>query len=195
MRAGRVAALVAAVCLMAWPRAAGAQQAPAPDTLLVPAGPTPAGAMVRSVILPGWGQAAVGSPLRGGVYFLGHTVNVFMLLKTRARLGEIRSIAGRREGVLRDSVATANPDLSPEELAALQAEATEDDAPLEGFRALEDSREQQREDWLVWGGFWLLAGAVDAYVAAQLSDFPADVIVRPGSRGALELGLSIGAPR
>lgn len=163
---------------------------PPADTVLR-MGPTPAGAFLRSLLIPGWGQGAVGSYWRGGVYFGGHVANTFMLVKTRGRLQEIRRVGARREGMVRDSVLTADPQAPPDSLAA----AVERDLVVRRALALERSREQQQEDWLVWSAFWLLANAVDAYVAAQLADFPADVLVRPTTTGTLQVGIGIPAGR
>lgn len=164
-------------------------QAPATDTVLVPRGPTPAGAFLRSVLIPGWGQGTVGSYWRGGIYFGGHIGNVFMLLKTRASLEEIRGREVRREAFVRDSLMEDDPEITAEEIAA----AVEGDAVRAHAASLRGSREQQQEDWLVFGGFWLLANAVDAYVAAQLVDFPGDLIIRPRADRRLELGVAIPA--
>src|SRR5690606_11824064 len=57
---------------------------------------TPRGALIRSLIVPGWGQAYTGSYLRGGIYFAAQMGSWYMLLKTMARLGEARSIERQR---------------------------------------------------------------------------------------------------
>lgn len=57
------------------------------------AGPpvTPLGAFARSLVLPGWGQAAVGRPGRGAFYFGMEAVSVFMVFKTQAKLEAARA--------------------------------------------------------------------------------------------------------
>lgn len=181
--------LSASSALAQQPDTAGAPRpaAATADTVLVPGGPTPAGAFLRSALVPGWGQGAVGSYWRGGIYFGGHLANVFMLLKTRGKLEEVRGREARRERMLRDSLLAENPEL-PSDSVAL---AIENDLVIGHAQGLQRSREQQQEDWLVWGAFWLLANAVDAYVAAQLADFPGDLILRPATAGTLELGVSL----
>ncbi|MBT8462517.1 MAG: hypothetical protein KJO44_08325, partial [Gemmatimonadetes bacterium] len=47
---------------------------------------TPMGAFFRSLILPGWGQAAVDQPVRGAFYFTMEAASLWMLFKTQAKL-------------------------------------------------------------------------------------------------------------
>ncbi len=47
---------------------------------------SPAGAMLRSVILPGWGQTAARQPARGAIYFTVWSGGVFMILKANSEL-------------------------------------------------------------------------------------------------------------
>jgi hypothetical protein len=47
---------------------------------------SPAGAMLRSVILPGWGQTAARQPARGAIYFTVWSGGVFMILKSNAEV-------------------------------------------------------------------------------------------------------------
>jgi hypothetical protein len=66
------------------PTASQPQEA-APDTLFRP--PTsPMGAFFRSLVLPGWGQAAVDQPLRGAFYFTMEAGSLFMLFKSKSKL-------------------------------------------------------------------------------------------------------------
>jgi hypothetical protein len=62
--------------------AAGADQA-APDRERPV---SPAGAMLRSVIVPGWGQTAARQPARGALYFTVWSGGIFMIVKTNADL-------------------------------------------------------------------------------------------------------------
>ena len=95
---------------------------------------TPVGALVRSLVLPGWGQTAVGRPARGAVYFVAEAASLFMVFKTQAKLD------AARRGVGADST-------------------------------LVESREQQREDWIVLSVFWALMSGVDAWVSTHLYGF------------------------
>jgi hypothetical protein len=162
-------------------------------------GPSPMGALVRSIVVPGWGQFHVRSPGRGFAYMAVHGVNSFMLVKTFRRLDDARD---RRDDALetaRDSIqmqaATdtalaelleANPD-TLDDLAAADPEANR-------LRQLSTSRRQQREDWMVWAGFWIVASGIDAFVAAHLADFPAEIDVQPvrdSGEARMEVGVRV----
>ncbi len=138
---------------------------PPPEPADVPAavvdsgGPpvTPMGAFFRSLILPGWGQAAVDRPVRGAFYFTMEAASLWMLFKTQSKLD-----AARRAG--------------------------DDD--------LADSRQEQKEDWIVMAVFWALFSGVDAWVSAHLWDFEGAVVPPPdGSPGvAVQYSVPIGGP-
>ena len=59
---------------------------------------------------------------------------------------------------------------------------------------LVDAREQQREDWIAWSLFWLLASGVDAFVNAHLADFPAAIELEPAQDRSLSVSLQIPLP-
>jgi hypothetical protein len=44
------------------------------------------GAFFRSLVLPGWGQASVGQPVRGAFYFTMEAASLWMLFKAQAKL-------------------------------------------------------------------------------------------------------------
>lgn len=54
---------------------------------------SPTGAMLRSIIVPGWGQIAARQPARGAIYFTVWSGGVFMILKSNAEA----NAAGRGE--------------------------------------------------------------------------------------------------
>ena len=162
--------------------------------------PSPGGAFLRSVLVPGWGQAAYGAYFRGGIYFGAEAGSWFMLLKTRAKLGEARNLERWRVRVARDSalaMIAANDSLAahyaerPDELEAAVRLAVEDDAGVVSIRNLVDARKEQREDWLVLTLFWMLASGIDAFVNAHLSDFPARVNAQPRPDGGVDLGITL----
>ncbi len=62
---------------------AGVQEPVQPPT-------TPLGAFARSLIIPGWGQAAVDQPGRGAFYFAAESVSLFMVIKSQAELDAAR---------------------------------------------------------------------------------------------------------
>lgn len=77
-RAVPESAVVTSAANLAVP-AGGAQ-----DSLQPPV--TPMGAFVRSLLIPGWGQAAVDQPGRGAFYFAAGSFTVFMVIKSQAEL-------------------------------------------------------------------------------------------------------------
>jgi len=52
------------------------------------AGPpvSPMGALLRSMVVPGWGQAVVDQPVRGAFYFTMEAASLWMLFRTQAAL-------------------------------------------------------------------------------------------------------------
>lgn len=177
---------------------AAAQDAPrrAADQDSIARLPSPAGAMIRSFVIPGWGQAYAGSYTRGSIYVAAQSASWYMMLRTIAKLNIARETERRLVRIAQDSVLRdAASDLERlEELldnpSALDAEV-EDDAAVQSVRGLVDSREEQREDWIAWVLFWTLASGVDAFVGAHLADFPAGVSAEPGSDGGLDLRISV----
>lgn len=144
-----------------------------PDTL--PVSPLPArsprGAFVRSLVLPGWGQAWVGQPVRGGVYFAMEAGALWMTIKSRRKLQQARA----EERWLRESGLLG---------------ATEPHGPVR-------AREDQVEDWMTLAIFLLFFAGADAYVAAHLADVGEHVGVAPAPEGGLRMQVSVpwGRPR
>lgn len=175
---------LALLLLAAAPAAAQVQPVqPAPDTArAAPRGPVPApapadtvggvspgGAFLRSLVLPGWGQSAVGAPGRGAVYFALEAGSLWMVYKTQRKL----QYARRRQAYLR-------------EVGEL-----EEDRQL----GLVSAREEQMEDWITLAGFLLLFNAADAFVAAHLADFDERIGVVPGRTGGAEVRVTLPAGR
>lgn len=122
---------------------------------------SPRAAMVRSFVIPGWGQAYVGAPGRGALYFGVEAASVWMVYKSHQQLRAARDLE-----------------------RSLHAEGA---LPLGERLQVVRSREAQVEDWLTWSIFVLLFSGADAYVAAQLADFDERFGVRPGANGRLQL--------
>src|SRR5437867_1580150 len=66
-------------------------------TLTLPAdtmhrGVRPMGAFLRSLVLPGWGQAATGRPMTGGVFVAWEGVTVMMTLKAQQEANYFKAI-------------------------------------------------------------------------------------------------------
>ncbi len=149
---------------------------------------SPGGAFVRSMLIPGWGQAVSESPGRGAFYFTVQSVGVWMILKTSKTLGSASDILAMRrlEATQRLS---ADPLVDPADLAA----AIDADPGVVSALELKGIRRQQREDWLSFGVFFLLLGGADAFVAAHLAGFPdpLEVAIRPLPDMGLEVGFSL----
>lgn len=158
--------LLAALALAPALRAQQVPQATPPaDTAREDQGVSPRGAFLRSLVLPGWGQSAVGAPGRGGVYFALESVSLWMLYRTQQRLSEARA---QQAFLLETGV------LAPQEEYGLVT-----------------SREQQRQDWLVLSIFWLFFAGADAYVAAHLRNFEERVGVQPDPDGGLRIEATV----
>jgi hypothetical protein len=167
-----------ALLLLAAPAAAQVRdtaRAPAPPAARVdtaaavvdtfPGGITPKGAFLRSLVLPGWGQSAVGAPGRGAVYFGLEAGSLWMLYKSRQKLSAAREgQAAERQG------GTLPPDRSLGRV---------------------ESREEQVEDWLTLSIFWLFFSAADAFVAAHLADFDEHIRLGPAAGGGAGVQASV----
>jgi hypothetical protein len=123
-------------------RAASAQTSTADSTRTV----RPSAAMLRSALLPGWGQLYTGHPFKAAwVAAAGAT---FVTLTVRAD-NRVSDLAGRRGGIT-----------DPVERDALEGD-------IEAWRI-------ERRRWLVWSASLWIYAVVDAYVDAQLHDFDAE---------------------
>lgn len=163
------------------------------DSGRVDAPPGPGGSFLRSALVPGWGQAAHGAYVRGGVYFAAQTGSWFMLGKTLAKLAEARDVERRRMAFVEDSLlaeAAADDALAAgfEDADSLAA-AVAADSLVQDIRGLIDARKQQREDWIAWTVFWTLAAGADAFVTAHLSEFPASIVAEPRRGGGFRFGI------
>lgn len=148
---------------------------------------SPRGAFLRSMAVPGWGHALVGSYTRAGFYVAIQGGTAWMLVKTESRrrtaldLLELREMEAdsrlRAQGLTPDSAALAVAS-DPEVVAAQE---------------LVEARGQQREDWVALGIAMIFLSGVDAYVSTHLADFPEplEVSVAPAGEGRVEVGLSI----
>jgi len=173
MTALRLPILLALLCLAAPAAAQEVEPVLPPADTLHDDRPSATGALLRSLVLPGWGQASYERYIRGGVFFSGHVGNTFMLFKTLTKLDEAEDLLARREAAtlaeLRDQGVT-DADSLRTQLAA--------NPQVRRLRSLVDARKEQREDWIAVGLFWILISGVDAFVQAQLADFPAEIAAR-----------------
>jgi hypothetical protein len=111
---------------------------------------TPTGAFLRSLVLPGWGQARLNRNVTGGLFLLWEGVCATMVWKAQWQLAYARE-RGK-------------------------------------FVA---SHTQEREDWIVLLVFNHLVAAAEAYVSANLYDFPAALKVRVLPGGRAGVGISV----
>lgn len=149
MRVG--AALLAAWLLVAAPLAAQAR----PDSVAVRSRPSPLGYFARSLLIPGWGQAALDRKLSGGLFVAFEGVAVGMALKANHEMRYLeRTGSGRLE-----------------------------------------SKRAERGDWLFLIAVNHLFAGMEAFVSANLYDFPGELQARvlPGGRRAL--GITLPIPR
>ena len=195
--AGVLAATAVAIAALAMPGEARAQEAQANvepeaadsvEALPSTGRPSPGGAFLRSILVPGWGQASSGSYGRAAFYFLAQAGNVWMAYKTNS----LRGTARRRQQML-EAAKTAELLRGGVEPEALEAELAADES-IEDIRLLATARDEQMEDWVALLVFFTFFGGADAFVSAHLADFPAPLTVEPvaGPSGtAFEVGLSL----
>jgi hypothetical protein len=137
-----------------------------PETVEFPGPPrSPLGAFVRSMAIPGWGQAWVGAHTRGGVYFAMEAGSLWMVYRTRQKLAE----AEARDAWLREIGQLGERERSP----------------------LVRSRRDQREAWVTLAVFTVFLSGADAFVSAYLADFDDRVLVIPEDDGAFRIQASI----
>ena len=111
---------------------------------------TPVGAFLRSLILPGWGQARLQRNVTGGLFLLWEGVCATMVWKAQWQLEYARA---RQKFVA--------------------------------------SHTQEREDWIALLVFNHLFAGAEAFVSANLYDFPKALKVRALPGGATGVGLEI----
>lgn len=170
----------------------GAQSAAAQDTLAVRDTTTarrfaPGKALMRSLIVPGWGQFSVGAYKRGAFFAALQGTSYYMLARTHSRLGKAEDKLDTRVTAVRDSLIAAAD--------TVDLEARVDTAQsVVAARSLVTSRERQMQDWITYTLFFTLASGVDAFVAAHLADFPVQIDAEPQTGGSLDLKLSVPLP-
>ncbi len=111
---------------------------------------TPGGAFLRSLIIPGWGQARLGRNVTGGLFLLWEGVCATMVWKAEWQLDYARE----RGKFVKSHV-------------------------------------QEREDWIVLLVFNHLVAGAEAYVSANLYDFPAALTIRRLPDGRTGIGVSV----
>jgi hypothetical protein len=149
---------------------------------------SPSKALLRSFLIPGWGQFSVGAYKRGAFFLAAQGSSYYMLVRTNSRLDKAEGNLDTRITVVRDS------------LIALGGDTTNLEARLDTMnvidpaRSLVASRKRHMQDWITYTIFFTLASGVDAFVAAHLADFPAQVGADPQPDGSVDLKLSVPLP-
>jgi hypothetical protein len=147
----------------------------------------PGGALLRALLVPGWGHASIGSHGRGGFYLGTQAVVGWMLVRTRGRISAAEELETLRAAVVRRTLADEGIDDEVEIEAALAEDERVADA-----RSLVAARQQQWEDWLAVGIFAVFLSGADAFVSAHLQPFPVEVDLVPvNDRGRTELTVRI----
>ncbi len=214
--------LIAFVIVFATSRAAAAQEPVPRDTAAVPAdtaaadtlrplgprapapvdttrhGPSPRSAMLKSLVLPGWGQFSSGSYVRGSIYMAIGLSSWGMLGKTLHKLGQAEDRRDLAVAAAVDSLITLvrEDSLIAEQLKDpfVFREAVMQDSLVAHRTNLVDARRQQRQDWIAYTAFFTFLNALDAYVAAHLKDFPAELDVERRADGGVAVGMRVALP-
>lgn len=155
--------------------------------------PSPGGAFLRAIALPGWGHASIGSYTRGGFYFLAQSATAWMMVRVRQRIAAAEDLRELREARVRAELAAEGVE-DPVEIE----EALDGDEGVSAARSLVSARDQQFEDWLALGIFLVFLSGADAFVSAHLADFPEPVRLdlRPvGERWEVGVSVPVGGGR
>lgn len=123
---------------------------------------SPMGALWRSMLLPGWGQAKLGRRVTGAFFVFWEGITLTMTLKSIHQLDYLKTVESEND--------------------------------LESQERVESKR-NEIQDWAVLLVFNHLLAGVEAYVAAQLWDFPEEltVAVLPGGGVGMRLALPLPA--
>lgn len=162
---------------------AGATSTPRPiDPAKVPP-LAPGAAFLRSALLPGLGQAALNRPVAGAVFFAAEAFSLAMWRKASYDLREARRFGG--DSVFAATFTTANGREVLDSLGRPVVLTTVRNRWAQGN--IGAARSTFREDWIAAVIFTHLIAGIDAFVAANLWDLPAQVALRPAPMGGATL--------
>ena len=151
----------------------------------------PGKAMLRSMLIPGWGQFSVGAVKRGVLFAALQGSSYYMLVRTNSRLNKAEEKLDTRTDFVRDSLITSAT--VPEDTVGLEARLDTTQL-VNAERSLVTSRKRHMQDWITYTIFFTLASGVDAFVAAHLADFPVQIGTEPQANGSVDLRLSVPLP-
>ena len=152
-------------------------------------GVSPAKALTRSLLLPGWGQFSVGAVKRGVFFAAAQGSSYYMLIRTNSRLNDAQAKLATQRALARDSI------LAIEDVDTTRLEQRIDSVDAVVARqSLVNSRERHMQDWITYTLFFTLASGVDAFVAAHLADFPVAIDATRRTDGATQLEFSVPVP-
>ena len=148
---------------------------------------SPGKALMRSLLVPGWGQFSVGAWKRGALFAALQGSSYYMLVRTNSRLNKAEDKLDTRVTFVRDSLIAADDTVG--------LDARLDSTQLvNAERSLVRSRERHMQDWITYTIFFTLASGVDAFVAAHLADFPVQIDAEPQVNGSVDFRLSVPLP-
>jgi hypothetical protein len=165
---------------------------PEQSFLAAPAAPSrnvgPGGAFWRSLLVPGWGHAAVGAYGRGAFYFAGASSVGFMLHKSVSNRNAAQRVRdARASAVARELIVAGTP---ADSILIL----VEEDPRVQEAQDLRDVRGQQVQDWAALGIFIMLLSGADAFVSAHLMDFPEPLTLEVLPENRLLVGVRVPVP-
>jgi hypothetical protein len=150
---------------------------------------SPRKAALRSLALPGWGQATLDRGAAGGVFFLLEATSVAMIVKTKRSLDHAKEARGDSIFLGWETDASGNAVFEEDpETGELRPKLLYATNPLEDRIP---SRREQLEDWIALLVFNHLFSAADAFVAAHLSDLPRRASVRRLPDGRWSVAASV----
>ncbi len=143
---------------------------------------TPGRAFLRSLVVPGRGQVVLGKKNAARFYVAVEALGIGMAIKSLNDLREAKRGAG-------DSTAV---EFVTDPVTGVKTPTVW--IPSRFTPDLINARRTHLEDWIALIVFNHLLSAADAYVAANLWDFPASVSVRARPGAGIVVGAADGAP-
>jgi hypothetical protein len=152
------------------------RRAPAPIDTAPPAGDSlsrppisPRSAFLRSLALPGWGQAKLDRGIAGGLFATADAISLAMVIQSRRSLAQAKRLKG-------DSVIVGYQNASPS--------TGNPGTPVYAPASVGGRVRARRQHWTALLIFTHLLAGADAFIAAHLWDLPTEVSMRSDGRSA-----------